>query len=299
MARVLRPRTRRRSLLRRSPLWVLPPTLGAAPTSRWVPGRSSSSTVGTVSQTHQVEITGEHVTKTYVDWHRNEHLREWTALQVISAAKPHLVPAPIDLTLPGPQPSVTMTRLPGTPLTGPLTTAQLAGLRIALTDLWTIPPTDLEPIGHPAFAERIRRAISTWSGSGVISQAHQAATDWLAGPTADELGTPVHAVIGHGDPNLANYLWDGAQIRIIDFEDSGRSDLTVELANLVEHLASRSTDWTGFVEHFAVDPGRLRDARCLFAIFWLTLIRPGGVSAHRNPPGTAEHQAERVLRLLG
>jgi thiamine kinase-like enzyme len=36
-------------------------------------------------------------------------------------------------------------------------------------------------------------------------------------------------VVAHGDPNLANYLWDGTRVRIVDFEDAGRGDRTVEL----------------------------------------------------------------------
>jgi len=38
-----------------------------------------------------------------------------------------------------------------------------------------------------------------------------------------------HPVVAHGDPNLANYLWDGTRVRIVDFEDAGRGDRTVEL----------------------------------------------------------------------
>lgn len=109
---------------------------------------------------------------------------------------------------------------------------------------------------------------------------------------------PLRPVIGHGDANLANYLWDGSNIRIVDFEDAGASDLAIELANLVEHIASRHTDWANFAQHFAVDSERLRAARRLFAIFWLTLLRPGGRSASRNPPGTSDAQARRVLDLL-
>ena len=30
-----------------------------------------------------------------------------------------------------------------------------------------------------------------------------------------------HAVLGHGDPSLANFSRDGGQIRLVDFEDSG------------------------------------------------------------------------------
>ncbi|WP_169501816.1 hypothetical protein [Kribbella catacumbae] len=199
-----------------------------------------------MSQTHQVDVSGEVVTKTYVGWSRDEHLREWTALRVISAARPDLVPVPIRLARPAPltpQPSITMGRLQGTPMTGLLTAGQLEGLHTALAELWSIPPMGLVPIEHAAFVERIRQAISSWNGSGIIAQAHLAAAEWLAGPTADELERPLNA-------------------------------------------------------GFPVDPERLRTARCLWAMFWLTLIRPGGVAAHRNPAGSAELQAERVLGLL-
>ncbi|MDX6262332.1 MAG: hypothetical protein QOH84_4020 [Kribbellaceae bacterium] len=65
------------------------------------------------SHTHRIDIGGEVVTKTYIDWARGEYLREWTGLQVISAARPHLVPVPIRLVPAsslGSQPSITMSR---------------------------------------------------------------------------------------------------------------------------------------------------------------------------------------------
>jgi hypothetical protein len=250
-----------------------------------------------VSQTHHIEVNGDLVTKTYVDSSRGEHLREWNALRAVSDAHPTLVPTPIQLT---PGPSIIMTRIQGRPLTGRLTGEQTEGLRVALTQLWSIPPTDLQPIDHAAFVQRIRTAIRPWPwpGSGIVADAQLAATAWLSSPEADELSLPAQQVLGHGDPNLANYLWDGSHIRIVDFEDAGRSDLTMELANLVEHIASRGTHWTDLVEHFATDRARLLTARRLFAIFWLTLLRPGGPSAARNPPGTSDLQAKRVLDLL-
>lgn len=182
---------------------------------------------------------------------------------------------------------------------GCLSAAQLDGLQVALDALWSVPPADVEPIDFSGFVARVRGAISSSNAEGVIAEAHAAAGEWLAGPAVDELAELQDVVIGHGDPNLANYLWDGERVRIIDFEDAGRSDLTIELANLVEHLASRSTDWNGLLDHYTVDAERLLNARRLFAAFWLTLIGPGGPSANRNPPGTAELQAERLLSLLG
>jgi thiamine kinase-like enzyme len=105
-------------------------------------------------------------------------------------------------------------------------------------------------------------------------------------------------VLGHRDPNLANYLWDGSDVRIVDFEDSAISDPATELAIFAEHLATRSVDVETFAQRFDVDPERYLAARRLWAMFWLHLLLPGGPAERRNPPGTAERQAERVLGLL-
>jgi aminoglycoside phosphotransferase (APT) family kinase protein len=244
-----------------------------------------------MAHTHAVEITGSTLTKRYVSWSRDEPAREWSALRLISWHAPDLVPAPL-ASVPQP-PSISMTVIPGRPLGGALDQAELRALERALRDLWSIPPDGLAPIEVAAFVARVRDALAVLPGSGVIAEAAAAAREWL--PEFAEVGAPI---VGHGDPNLANYLYDGHRVRIVDFEDAGRSDLAFELANLVEHLASRATDWTGFVERFAVDPSRFHAARCLYAAFWLTLVAPGGPSVSRNPPGTAELQAQRVMGLI-
>jgi aminoglycoside phosphotransferase (APT) family kinase protein len=186
-----------------------------------------------------------------------------------------------------------MTVLPGEPLSGSLTPAQRDALGDALSTLWSIDSHDLPPIDVPALVDRTRTALASLrTGTGVIADA---AAVWLEHPPAlTDLQDPV---VAHGDPNLTNYLWDGTRIRIVDFEDAGRGDRTLELANLVEHLSSRATDWSPVVRRFNPDPERFHQARCLWAAFWLTLIGPGGPSADRNPPGTAEAQARRVLKL--
>jgi thiamine kinase-like enzyme len=105
-------------------------------------------------------------------------------------------------------------------------------------------------------------------------------------------------VLGHRDPNLANYLWDGRRVRMVDFEDAAISDPATELAIMMEHLSWRGVDADNLWARFDVDQGRLLAARRLWAMFWLWLVLPGGRSADRNPPGTAEQQAQRLLGLL-
>lgn len=252
--------------------------------------------------THRVEIDDAVLTKRYASWSRDEPGREWAALNLLSHHAPGLAPIPLDRsrldgTSSGPcRPWVSMTVLPGRSLNGSLTPAQLDALADAVTTLWSIDPHNLPPIDTPALVERTRTALASLrTGAGVIADAATAAVVWLEGFTGFDVRDPV---VAHGDPNLANYLWDGDRIRIVDFEDAGRGDRTLELVNLVEHLSGRATDWSSVVRRFDVDPDRFRAARCLWAAFWLTLIGPGGPSADRNPPGTAEAQAWRVLELI-
>jgi hypothetical protein len=246
-------------------------------------------------QTHEVSVDGLVVTKTYVSVDRDEHLREWAALGAISARAPDLVPAPLELAA---GPSLSMSLVPGRPLTGSLTRVELDGLEEALRTLWSVPTDGVLPFPLLGFIERVRGAARSFAAEGVVEDARLAGAEWLKGSEVDRLLEPAAGVIGHGDPNLANYLWDGKRVRIVDFEDAGLSDVAVELANLVEHLSARQTDRTAFLARFEVDPRRLLIARRLWSIFWLTLLRPGGPSALRNPPGTTAEQADRVLGLL-
>jgi thiamine kinase-like enzyme len=111
-------------------------------------------------------------------------------------------------------------------------------------------------------------------------------------------------VFGPGDGNLANYLWDGTRVQVVDFEDSGRSDRAFELAEITEHVSS----WVGppldvpsFLAHFdltSAEASRLRDCRRLLALVWLFLLSFDDPNNPRNPPGTADRQAERLRKLL-
>ena len=43
----------------------------------------------------------------------------------------------------------------------------------------------------------------------------------------------------------------------------------------------------------------MHEFRRLAALFWLIMLTPGRSSSNRNPPGTLQHQADRLLTLLG
>ncbi|GAA2376869.1 phosphotransferase [Dactylosporangium salmoneum] len=250
-----------------------------------------------MSQTHHLLVDGDRLTKRYVSWSRGEHRREWAVLHRVYARYPDLVPEPIEADLDADPPTVSMGLLPGTPLTDGLDTDQQAALAASLRQLWSVPCADLPARrDHPAEIHALMtERMAGLDLPGSAGEAARAARSFLG---RLRLGPAGNTVLGHTDPNLANYLWDGQRIRIVDFEDAGRSDREFELADLVEHLSARRADWTGFLTMFDLDGDRLLDARRLYATFWLHMLRPGGPAEHRNPPGTLDQQAERLLNLL-
>jgi aminoglycoside phosphotransferase (APT) family kinase protein len=88
------------------------------------------------------------------------------------------------------------------------------------------------------------------------------------------------AVYGHGDANLANYLHNGGTVRLVDFEDSGRSDRAWELAIFTEHLSVHGRGQVPAelaLGHFATgaaERARIREYRRLLVTFWLLKLLP-------------------------
>lgn len=145
----------------------------------------------------------------------------------------------------------------------------------------------------------------------VIRKARSAGLDWMSwavgetGQLGGSLGAAgVPRVFGQGDANLANFLFDGERVRIVDFEDSGVSERPFELAVFVEHISAwsdASLAGERFISVFdlsVAERTRLADWRRLAALYWLLRLRPGGDAEQRNPPGTLRRQAERLLALL-
>ena len=268
--------------------------------------------------THEVSIDPEHgvVTKRFRSWARNEPAREWAALEMLAESAAGLAARPIRASLDADPPEIRMSWLPGEPLgAGPVSQEQAQALARSLELLWrSVPPGRLAglPAGQSnpeAFAGQVRHSLAAGRDLGsdpVVRRAAAAAAAWLEGGVIggqDLTGRGI--VFGHGDANLANFLWDGRRIRLVDFEDSGPSDRAFELAILVEHLSAWSDaglDADAFVSSFelsAAERARLAQFRRLAALFWLLLLRPGGRASRQNPPGTLRGQAERLLALLG
>jgi aminoglycoside phosphotransferase (APT) family kinase protein len=251
--------------------------------------------------THDLMFADSHVVKRYTSWERGEHLREWSVLQRVDQHAPDLAPRPIAADLESVPPAITMSAIPGTPLTKAITGSQADGLIAAITALWNVPHEGITGVAPWTDALDFARQLTAGPRptSGVTATAYDAAKAWWHGPDPQLLKRPPRTkVLGHRDPNLDNYLWDGHQIRIVDFEDAAISDPAMEFAILLEHLSWRDIDCGHLLKLLTVDDRRLLAARRLWAMFWLSLLLPGGPAAGRNPAGAADQQAHRLLELL-
>jgi aminoglycoside phosphotransferase (APT) family kinase protein len=269
--------------------------------------------------THEVTVDAGRgvVVKRYRSWSRGEPAREWAALTLLAEFAPGLAPVPLRAAIEADPPEILMSFLGGTQPGARVAPREADALGVALERLWcSVPRARLAPAFGPepmpaAFARRVRsmagQAAARPGPDGQLAeQALRAGTAWLAGAVLDRHRAPGEdAVLGQGDPNLANFLWDGALMRIVDFEDSGVSDRAFELAVLVEHLSVRPDarlDTEAFLAGFSLtrpERSRLAGYRRLSALFWLLMLLPGGPASTRNLPGTLDLQASRLLTLLG
>jgi hypothetical protein len=248
--------------------------------------------------------------------HGDEARREWLALRLLGRYAPGLAAEPVRADLDADPPEVVMSCLPGEPLgTYPVTKAQLDAIADAVKRLHrAVPPPVLQEMelasAGPGFvrvqAQEMAARCRTDSLDPLIRRAHGTAVAWLDRAEPAGLGPQIaRPVFAHRDGNLANHLWDGHQIRLVDFEHSGRGDRAGELADFVEHLsvwAGAGIDAEAFLGHFdtsAEERGRIRLLRPLFAAYWVMRLLPGGRSHDRNPPGALERQASRLLDLVG
>lgn len=271
--------------------------------------------MATIATTHAVEFSDGVITKRFRNMNGGEPEREWQALQILATHAPGLAPQPLRADLGATPPTVVMSRLPGHSLgLEPLGPAELEAYAASVNRLHGSVPQDvldgLTTVAWPpatalALVNRMRNESRPALDDPLVHRAFTEATTWLASGWAENAAAvPATAVFGHGDGNLANYLWDGLTVRIVDFEDAGRSDRAFELADSVEHLAvwlDGNVAPDQFLAQFdlsARDRARVHGYRRLFAIYWFLRLQPG-LSAHkRNPPGTLTRQTERLLTLL-
>ncbi|MFE5328885.1 phosphotransferase family protein [Embleya sp. NPDC056575] len=277
--------------------------------------------------THTLEFRPDTVVKTFGAGAHDNHRREWTALTLLHRFAPDLAPRPVSR---DPRPScpvVVMSRLPGAALRGTsVRDERVDALATTLNTLYAAVPDEVvrELPVRPGQQDPIIARIDEWARwrldtTPPVRRALAAGVHWLnRGGGRRALGRGrVPAVFGPGDGNLANYLEDPgacpddavrgtqARIRVVDFEESGRSDRAFELAEITEHVSSwvdTSLDVRRLLDRVDLTPAeaaRVSDCRRLLALVWLFLLSMEDPRNLRNPPGTAERQAARLTELLG
>lgn len=176
---------------------------------------------------------------------------------------------------------------------------------IPTTVLADLPRASWNPAAAVAKVRTWREKQPDLGEEPTVDEAYAAGTKWLDNLDMSHLVDIDTPVLGLADGNPANYLWDGNRVQLIDFEDSGRSDRAFELAEVAEHISTRTEgtfNATSLLDEFdlpTATASRLRDFRRLFAYSWMIMLGPGGPFHDRNPPGTLEIQAGRLLDLLG
>jgi Ser/Thr protein kinase RdoA (MazF antagonist) len=259
--------------------------------------------------THALDIGDDQVVKRYRSWDRGEHLREWQALTLLAGYAPDLAPTPLSADLTADPPYVRMSRVPGRPLDGQaVTPGSLDAAVAAINRLHSAVPRDVvtglrpQPWLAAGVANRMRSFIDgvrAPGGDGLPRAAFDAGMRWYS-RAADPQPEPRSVVFGQGDGNLANYLWDGDRVRLVDFEDSGRSDRAYELAAFTEHLSVwhdagvETGALLGRFELTRAERQRVLFFRRAFAFYWLLKL----LGRQDDPRDTLHSQAARLLAIL-
>jgi len=238
--------------------------------------------------------------------------REWIAMNLLARRLGSLVPCPLGYDPGSDAPAVTMTFLPGAPLANQdLSSDQLSGLAVTLRQLHRIghadaPDVPWQRIGgaRDETSGSILGRLMSWDDRWDVQVAAVAAyrslrTSWLRSNDRAILSEPTAPIFSRGDANLANWLWDGDQVRCVDFEYAGWSDRAWDLADLIEGIWARPTPdakWRDFVEQFGLSVGerrRFAAARRTLALLWVSLLWQRDA-----PPDQLWAQVKRARCLL-
>lgn len=203
---------------------------------------------------HDISRTSDGlVVKQYGRVERDQPYREWRALRLLHQYAPGLASEPVAADLDAAPPSITMSALAGESLGDhQLSSSKTRAILAALDQLHTcVPRAALAAV--PMACNHPRQALSDItsrlaaqprpSDDAEVARAYDEALRWLSGSEPNRLlgEEPDRPVFARVDHNLSNFLWDGARVRLVDFEYSGHSDRCAEIAELVEHISARCT----------------------------------------------------------
>ena len=214
--------------------------------------------------------------------------REWQALRLLESWGETVAPRPIACQWRPHAPAIVMEQVDGESLgERSLGAAQLAAVLAARQRLYARTPALVDQLlptvvgDVPAIVRRVasgEKALTLQACSEVEGAAQAVLRAWLRGPEPGSLLQPAPLVFASGDGNLANCLWDGTSVRLVDFEYSGWSDRAFDLADLIEHVQSRATPdtlWDEVPDRLTMLPAerhRLAAARRLFSLFWVVVL---------------------------
>jgi Ser/Thr protein kinase RdoA (MazF antagonist) len=195
------------------------------------------------------EVAGESVCVKLHRPNRQRARREWDALGLLAARGVGVAPQPLCYD-PDDQPAMALSLLPGTGLGGAsLTVAQVEALARANRQVHAVTPSPRDGSLLPVrltdvgMLHQVRQFLSRLDDDATPLRKELAGAwaMWDSGPDPLVITLSAPVVLGQGDPNLTNCLWDGDQLRLVDFEYGGWSNRVYELALLVEHVQSRAT----------------------------------------------------------
>jgi hypothetical protein len=251
------------------------------------------------------------VIKRYGGWSSGQPAREWRALTQLAEHAPGLAPTPLAAHLDDVPPWIVMSRLPGAALRGGhVTTDQARLLAACAAHLFdAVPAPTLAQIPERTWPRSwVIGVLRAWCATplpstmaSLILRAHAEGNDWLAATPSFASTRPVFT---NGDGNLANYVWDGTLVRVVDFEYAGRSELSQELVEITEHVSAwvdtefDADEFLGRFDLTTQERSAVAADRVLFALEWLHVLSEQDPHLGLNPPATAERQAERVLARL-
>lgn len=256
--------------------------------------------------------------KFYREDNRLRAQREWNALQTLSALGNPYPPHPYTYSAAHRPPVIVMERVEGRSLGGQrLSQEVLVELADALRTFTRITP-EVAHIGEwPVLAyaqlrlhglRALEREMAALELNAAGREALALLRGWLGSSEPVSLLEADVLAFSPGDANLANCLWDGRRLRMVDFEYSGWGDRTFALADWIEHVQSRGTadeDWDWFAEQFVrsnAERLRLLAARRLISLFWVaklwSLARTGSAEgAPDNAHDWGEQETDPYQRL--
>lgn len=232
--------------------------------------------------------------------------REWKSLLYLREHGIDYVPTPYQFAVVDGAPILVMELVGGTHLGHSyLSRDQLETLACRVKRLHLL-PFDGRPENARVFLapERVNGLIGLMKEVPVQDQpTAQCLELWNAlsrGSELDLLRQTTELVFSRMDTSLANLMWDGVTIRVVDLEYGGWTERVFDLAEQVEHVQSRGTpdsEWDWYFQQFSLksEEGiRLRLAQRLLAFDWARRFWPA--KDGRSSDNFIE-QVERVSRL--